>query len=274
MQQAINQFLYSMKTTATMILAALFLLTACQKEASIRTDTVKGVMTAGQNLSSADLKGILIYLGRFKIGVDMKKDTISSATVDMVQIEALDPNGAFSFSELTPGNYFLGLDGGYAFISDKVYKFMVDGKNEISIQQTINKIPDDNNMSIYMPDIEYIRVYTTNYTGPELKSIKYFFEFGGSVERDNSLFTKSTNCIISRITLNYFRFTQKLIFGFSDGKGGTIYSPKFTNQYLTIDKPTCPGLPCTVGRTTISYKPGSLAPYGTPKEAVYYLTDN
>jgi hypothetical protein len=127
---------------------------------------------------------------------------------------------------------------------------------------------------IYPPVVPaYLEINIMNYSGSKLISIKYVSTKGTIIEKKT--FGAKPGYMISEFTGDddtssdpYGFYTRELMFGFSDGKGGTIYSQKFDYQYRNNTN-NCPGLPCKVAGTTISFKPADYwRPYSFPAEYV------
>ncbi len=127
------------KLELVIILFAVGLLfTSCQKEETIENyDSISGVLMAGENITSADLEGIKIYLGRFHDSIDFSSITFNTAAIDSVGTTVINADGSFAFTGLAPGNYGIALEEGYIFSFDTALMIQLDGK---TIPQIIKSV--------------------------------------------------------------------------------------------------------------------------------------
>jgi hypothetical protein len=131
--------------TLVIILTAALFFTACEKEESIENfDTISGVLTAGENVSSDDLNGLKVYLGRFHDSVDFSSITLETTAIDSVAATTLSADGIFTFSNLTVGNYGLVLEEGFIITGDTALTLQFNALQQQTIEQTIDRIPLQN----------------------------------------------------------------------------------------------------------------------------------
>jgi len=266
----------NIKTLLIILTAALFFV-ACQKdEAPLNYNSISGQLTAGENVTADELKGLHLALAKFKSDGDIHNTSLDTETFDFKDMVMLDELGAFEFIGHEPGNYFISLNE-FIFTTDTVYRFRFDGTEALNIQQTIIRNPADNFLSPYPPcTSKYANVDMKNYSGPELTLIRaYGYYIGNGQPATKDVVFENIDGIITiyclgnrtPICVNDDAFQEThFVFGFADGNGGTVYSEKFE---FKPGYDSCEGLPQTIGQITISCMPTTLN-----VTANYALTNN
>ncbi len=271
----------SLQTLIIILVATLFF-TACTKNETPETfDSISGVLTAGENVTSDDLIGLSVFLCQFKNDEDISNANLDASTFDIIDMIMLDEKGEFEFVNMSHGNYFIGLNG-FIFPTDSIWRFRFDGTEALNIKQTIDRNPADNWTGIFMPCTNYWAcIDMKNYSGPELTFIRLYGS-NSDVESMTNDYTVETidgaiQCMPITAGVEYvdgviniaFGFSTSsqcinrerndptdFILGFADGKGETLYSENIHLKRFSGDG-NCEGLPQTVGQTTISFIPGT-----------------
>lgn len=272
-----------MKPNVLAVFIVAFFLSACQKDETPEVfDTISGQLYAGENVTADDLIGLPLALCQFKSDGDISNTNVDSSIFDIIDIVTLDEWGEFEFANISPGNYFIGLNG-FIFPTDLVYRFRFNGTEALSIKQTISRNPADNFMPIFSPCLnDWARIDMKNYSGPELTFIRLYGEngFGESMTSDHTvkIIEGTIQCLPRTAEVEYidgginiafnYSLTRQcysdyeaiqpidFILGFADGNGGTLYTEKIDLKEHLSDG-SCEGLPQTIGQTTISFKPGT-----------------
>jgi hypothetical protein len=249
-----------MKKSILLLLSVVLIFAACSKDEETIT-SISGQLSAGENVTANELIGLPLALGQFKSDGDISNTSLDPSTFDVIDIVMLDAMGTFEFTNVSPGNYFIGLNE-FIFTTDTVCRFRFDGTEALNIIQTIIRNPADNFISIFPPcTSNFAKIDMTNYSGPELTHIiahGYIIGNGELATEDRDF-----EAIDGIITINCTGSTTNpqctsgetfkethFVFGFADGNGGTVYSEKF--EFKT-GSDSCEGLPQTIGQTTISY---------------------
>lgn len=270
-----------MKKYFLLLLSVVFFITACTKEEKTIT-TITGQLYAGENVTAEDLIGLPLALCQFKSDGDISNTNVDSSIFDIIDIVTLDELGEFEFANISPGNYFFGLNG-FIFPTDSVCHFRFDGTEALNIKQTINRNPAENIIPIFSPcRNDWARIDMENYSGPELTFIRLYGEnsYGESMTSDHTveIIEGTIQCLPVTVAVEYLDGTIHIAFnyslmrqcysdyeaikpiyfilGFADGNGGTVYSEKIKLRRYLRDG-SCEGLPQTIGQTTISFKPGT-----------------
>ncbi len=127
------------------ILSMALCFTACKKEETIeRYDSISGVLTPGENVTTEDLAGLDIYLGRFHDTIDFSSITFSTTAIDSVGATLISADGSFAFTGLAPGNYGIALEEGYIFSIDTAVVVQLDGKTIKQINKSVDLCPLEN----------------------------------------------------------------------------------------------------------------------------------
>jgi len=266
------------KCTFLALMAVALFFTACQKEeAPVNYDSISGQLTAGENVTADDLIGLPLALCQFKSDGDISNASIDSSTYNLIDIIMLDEWGNFEFTNMSPGNYFIGLNG-FIFPTDSVFRFRFDGTEALNIKQAINRNPADNWLSIYPPCTnDWACIDLKNYSGPELTLIRLFGQNSMTEDHTVENINGTIQCMPSGVAVEYVNGVINIAFntstsapcsndedlrpiqfilGFADGNGGSLYSEKINLKAFNTDG-SCEGLPQTLGQITISFKPGT-----------------
>lgn len=134
----------NIKTLLIILTAALFF-TACQKEEELKNyDTISGVLTAGENVSSNDFPDINIYLWKLEKEVDLLHINTSIEQKEFIQSGNIGVDGTFAFNDLEKGNFILSLSEGFIFTTDTICLVVVDGATINHLQKTIERASVEN----------------------------------------------------------------------------------------------------------------------------------
>lgn len=186
------------------ILIAILFFTACEKEEnSPNCGSISGILTPGENVSAEDLNGLTVYLGRFHDSVDFSSISFNTTAIDFITTTTLNSDGSFSFIGLTNGNYGLALEEGLIFTGDTVLSIQLNGENPQYINQSIERVPDDNmhvggtgDLYIYLKEDNLSSSYKINklhcYFDSELHGSYDIPEFNNNTV-DNWNFTSISN---------------------------------------------------------------------------------
>lgn len=255
--------------TLLIILTAALLFTACEKDETPEVfDSISGILSAGENVTAEELNGLPLALCQFKSDGDISNTSVNPTTFDIVEIINLDELGTFEFTNITPGNYFIAINE-FVFMTDSVCRFHFDGTEALNITQIIIRNPADNSTPVYAPCFStWAYIDIKNYSGPELTHIRaygHIIESDEAAEEDIAFEAIDGIIKIACIgsTTLYCVNPDELkethfVFGFADGKGGTVYSEKFEFKPGVSDG-SCEGLPQAIGQTTISSTPSSYS---------------
>lgn len=100
--------------TLLIILSAALFFTACGKDETPEVfDTISGVLSAGENVTSNDFPDINIYLWKLENEVDLLHINTSIEQKNFIQSGNIGVDGTFSFRDLEKGNYILSLSDGF-----------------------------------------------------------------------------------------------------------------------------------------------------------------
>lgn len=266
------------KSLLLAFVAASLFFTACEKEEKSGSfDTISGQLFAGENVTADDLAGLSLFLCQFKNEGDISDSGRDTSTFNVIDMAVLDELGKFEFKNISPGNYFIGLNE-FIFTTDTVYRFSYDGTIAINIDKTIDRIPPGNPTPPY-PPCAPIPVYIDleNYSGPELTLIRIIGHY--AFTSDSATDDISFNVVDGGIEIIFAVVTPycvssdyvvpiHFVFGFDDGNGGTINSEEFEVKFYDYQG-SCVGLPQTIGQTTISFNPAT-----SDDAATYVITNN
>lgn len=160
-----------------LLFSVMLIFTACEKEETPEVfNTISGILSAGENVNAEDLNGLKVYLGRFHDSVDFSSITLETTAIDSVGATILNPDGSFSFSGLTTGNYGLVLEDGLIFVGDTALLIQVNGFDQQHINQTIARVTQNNGVVPNFGEL-YITlkkgVLSSSYT---LKKLQCYFD--------------------------------------------------------------------------------------------------
>lgn len=134
----------NIKTLLIILTASLFF-TACQKEEELKNyDTISGVLTAGENVTTEDFSTISIRLGKLQNDVDLLSATFETEDFDFVHSTELNDNGSFIFENLDNGNYIVVPSESFIFAVDTFATVTIDGKTVNQLYRIIERGTPEN----------------------------------------------------------------------------------------------------------------------------------
>jgi hypothetical protein len=131
------------------IIASILFFVACEKENEAKLNTISGVVSAGENVTTNELNTISIRLGNLHNGVDVSTTTIKKKDFDWIENTEINSNGSFSFKNLENGNYIVPPSSGFIFAIDTFAIITIDGKTLNKINKTIQRDTPEN--ALYWP---------------------------------------------------------------------------------------------------------------------------
>jgi hypothetical protein len=156
-----------LKTLLILLTATLFF-TACEKEESLENyDSISGVLTAGENVSSIDFSDIGIILAKLDDAVSLTSVSTETEEIEIIETITANADGSFSFEDLENGNYLVVISEDFSFADEEFVVAVVDGNTPNKIIRSVNRITINNKPKEYDWKI-------TNYSNYSVSEISFF----------------------------------------------------------------------------------------------------
>lgn len=134
-----------------MVLAVGFLFAACEKdEDSKQYNTIKGQLTANENMTTADFGELGVNLVKLHDNINPDLVTTKTEDFDIIETVAVKQDGSFAFDSLVNGNYIVALTEGFIFPIDTFVVLPVFGGTTININKPADRVPDENGEKSYL----------------------------------------------------------------------------------------------------------------------------
>lgn len=129
----------------SLFIALAIVVAACNSDDDFSgLNDISGKLVAGENVTTDDLGGLLIYLARINDGVKLDDIKYRTEAIELVESMETKVDGSFAFQNLKDGNYYMMLQDDFLFAVDTFKIFTIDGTRNYNQQLLVDRISQEN----------------------------------------------------------------------------------------------------------------------------------